>query len=325
MTARENALRIIKFDHPERVVAGPPAHVMSYRGCDHEGYVGGGHDCPVGTKWTDVWGTEWHKEQEGVMGFPRGNPLADPRDLKTYQWPEPDDPRICGQIYEMHKKRFDADRFLGGSHRETLWEKAHVLVGMENMMAAFYNEPEFARELLHGIMDCQLAIARHYLDLGVEMAFLSDDLGTQTGPLLSPSIVNEFLVPEYVRLFALYKEHGVMIVFHSCGHIEAFLELFMELGVDILNPVQANANDLAKVRSLTQGKMALQGGIGTSLVMEGPVDRITQEVRMRLLQLGAEGGYFCQPDHGLPFPQSHIDAFHQALETYGRYPLQPID
>ena len=71
------------------------------------------------------------------------------------------------------------------------------------------------------------------------MACLGDDLGTQTGSLLGPRIVREFLVPEYRRLFRLYREHGVMIGFHSCGNVDAVLETFMELGVDVLNPVQA--------------------------------------------------------------------------------------
>ena len=77
MNAKENALRIIHFDHPERVVTGCPTHAVAYRGCNHEGYTGGGHHLPVGSRWTDIWGTTWHREHDGVMGFPRGNPLAD--------------------------------------------------------------------------------------------------------------------------------------------------------------------------------------------------------------------------------------------------------
>lgn len=57
--------------------------------------------------------------------------------------------------------------------------------------------------------------------------------------------------------------------------------------------------------------------------MAGPVERIVAEVRRRLWQLGREGGYFCGPDQGLPFPQEHVEALHEAVETYGVYPLQP--
>jgi len=88
VTDRENALRIIRFDQPERVVGGLPTYSLCYHGCHHEGFEGGGHDCSLGTKWVDIWGTEWHKELDGVMGFPRGHPLADPENLKHYQWPD---------------------------------------------------------------------------------------------------------------------------------------------------------------------------------------------------------------------------------------------
>jgi len=321
VTEKENALRILRFESPAHVVGGPPCYGLAYHGCNHEGFEGGGHHCPVGSRWVDIWGTEWHKEHEGVMGFPRGNPLADTASLRSYRWPDPDDARICRKVYETAEAFEGGDVFLSGSHRDTLWEKAYMLVGMENMMMAFHAEPAFARDVLHHIMDWQLGIARHYLAVGVELVGLGDDLGTQVGPLLSPETVDEFLVPEYRRLFDLYRSRGVLIGFHSCGHIEWMLERFIDLGVDVLNPVQATANDLGRVRAATQGRMALQGGVSTGTIMAGPPEAIVGEVRQRLWQLGREGGYFCSPDQGMPFPERHMAAFREALAEHGRYPL----
>jgi len=322
MNAKENALRIIHFDHPERVVKSPPAHGIAYRGCNHEGYAGGGHHLPVGSHWHDIWGVGWFREHEGVMGFPREHPLADlPSNLATYRWPDPDDERICQPIYDQATGWDRTTTFLCGSHRDTLWEKSYMLVGMADLMCLFRTEPNAVRELLHRIMDWQLGIARHYLRLGVEIVNCGDDLGTQSGLLLSPKIVAEFLVPEYRRLYDLYKRHGVLINFHSCGHITPLLEVFMGLGINILNPIQATANDLGEVRRITQGRMALQGGISSGLVMDGPVDVIRDEVARRIGQLGREGGYFCAPDQGMPWPPAHIAALEQAVDEFGVYPL----
>ena len=323
MTDKENALRILKFDHPERVVGSWPGRGITYCGCNHEGYEGGGHHLPVGSHWTDIWGTVWFLEHAGVMGFPRGNPLDEPAKLRNYQWPDPDDERICGQIRRMASELTGGDWFLGGSHRDTLWEKTYMLVGMERAMEYFYTEPEFMREVLHRIMDFQLGIAKHYLDVGIEVAGLGDDHGTQLGPLLGPALVREFLMPEYQRLFALYKSRNVIRSFHSCGNIEWAIPIFIELGVDVLNPIQATANNLETVRRLSMGRLALQGGVSTGLIMDGPVERIQQEVRRTLWTLGRDGGYFCKPDQGMPFPEAHIAAFNEAVETFGRYPLQP--
>ena len=138
MKAKENALRIVRFDRPERVLSSYPAHGVAYRGANHEGYEGGGHHLPVGSRWTDIWGTGWHKEHAGVMGFPREHPLADlPRALDGYAWPDTDDERICGWIYEQAEGWDSEEELLHGSHRDTLWEKSYMLVGMQDLMCFF--------------------------------------------------------------------------------------------------------------------------------------------------------------------------------------------
>ena len=323
MGAKGNALRIIRFDKPECIMSGPPQHGLAYFGANHESPQDGvGHERAVGTHWADIWGTVWYKEHEGVMGFPRGNPLDSPEKLAGYRWPDPDDERVVRSIHEQLATFSSSDEvFLSGSHRDTLWERAYMLVGMENLMVYMYTEPGLVRDVFHRIMDFQMGIARHYLAAGVEMVNCSDDLGTQAGPLMGPDMVGEFLVPEYQRLLGLYHRHGVLINFHSCGNIEAMIPIFLELGIHILNPVQATANDLDKVRMLTQGRVALLGGVSSELLMQGPAERIVQEARRRMRQLGTQGGYFCTADQHMPFPPGHLAALQQAVNLYGRYPL----
>jgi len=323
LDAKENALRIITFNQPANVISEPPLYEIYYHGCDHEGFEGGGDESPVGSRWVDIWGTGWEKIHEGVMGLPAGNPLVDVRALKAYHWPDPHDERICGKIYELADAVQAGDGFLAGRHRDTLWEKAYMLVGMENMMVYFLAEPDYAREVLHHIMDFQLGIAEHYLKLGVELVRLSDDLGSQRDLLLSPEIIDSFLKPEYERLCELYRERGILIWFHCCGYVEPLLEMFIQLGVRILHPVQATANNLDRIRTVTQGRMALHGGVNSAIVMDGPRDRIREEAKGRIWQLGQQGGYFCAADQKFPYPQAHMRALNDAIEEYGRYPLQP--
>jgi uroporphyrinogen decarboxylase len=304
----------------------PPCHSVGYFGVNHQGFdAPEGHNVPVGTRWTDIWGTGWHKEHAGVMGFPEVAPLAEPSALSRYSWPDPNDERICAAVYRQAAADHDSDTFLAGRHRDTLWEKAYMLVGMERMMEYFYTEPEFARSVLHGIMDFQLSVARHYLSIGIEMAQLGDDMGTQAGPLLGPRIVEEFLVPEYRRIFELYRSTGVLINFHSCGAIEWMIDTFLDLGVDVLNPIQATANDLDVVRRKTHGKVALLGAVESHVVASGPPEAITAQVRRRMWQLGRDGGYFCGPDQHMPWPDDHYRALVEAVEEYGVYPLQPAE
>jgi uroporphyrinogen decarboxylase len=159
--------------------------------------------------------------------------------------------------------------------------------------------------------------------VGIELAQLGDDLGAQNRPLLSPRIVDEFLVPEYKRLIQHYKAHDVLIGFHCCGDLSSVLGTLIDLGVDLLDPIQATANDLSWVRTTTQGRVALQGGVSSAIIMEGPPARIRREVRHRLWQLGREGGYVCAPDQGMPYPKRHLQALEETITTFGRYPIEP--
>ena len=333
MTNRENALRILRFDNPERVMGGLPCYTMAYHGVNHQAYddaytVSDGHDRPLGEVWYDIWNTGWVKEQEAYMGFPKYPPLDSPDKLRDYCWPDPNDPRIYEKIYQRAAS-FDksSDCFLAGAHRDTLWEKAYMLVGMENMMTYFYTEPDFAKEILHNIMNFQLGIAKHYLKAGIEVASCGDDLGTQQSTLFSPQIMEEFLMPEYRRLFSLYKEHNVIINFHSCGHIEPVIHYFIDLGIDVLNPVQATANDLRNLRALAGRKLSFAGAISTAVLMEGPVEAIDKAVCDTIALLGYDtgeasghaGGYFCAPDQGMDFPEVYYDAYVAALEKYAKY------
>jgi hypothetical protein len=69
--------------------------------------------------------------------------------------------------------------------------------------------------------------------------------------------------------------------------------------------------------------MALEGGVSSATVMEGPIERIVTEARKAMWQLGRNGGYFCRYDQGMPYPEAHVEALFQLVEEYGVYPLEP--
>ncbi len=94
----------------------------------------------------------------------------------------------------------------------------------------------------------------------------------------------------------------------------------VELGVDILNPVQARANDLASVKAAAQGRMALWGGIDTQHVLMRATPAVVEaEVERVMAILAPGGGYICGPDQGMPFPEENIQALWRAAERCGRY------
>lgn len=156
------------------------------------------------------------------------------------------------------------------------------------------------------------------------MAHLSDDLGTQRGLIFSPVLFRRFLKPRYARIIALYKERGVLIRLHSDGNILDLVDEFLDLGIDVLNPVQSRAiGDLGLLRAKTAGRMALWGGVDTQVTLTlGTPEEVRAQVRERIRTLGRDGGYICGPEHSIDIPEANLATFDQAVADYGHYPVE---
>ena len=314
MTAKENLLQAIRHGDPEYVprcdepVMGGVAYAGNFR-----------IDC-----WTDAWGTRWETTRQDMVPFPKGYPLADLRRIDEYRVPDPHalfdaDDSLAGQLAAIPDRE---GKLIFGQQTYFLFERAWALTGMETFMAAFYEHPEELRELLRRITDYNLAVFERYLDLGVDGVGFSEDLGTQRALAISPAHFREFLRPEYARAFAPVKQAGKLVNLHSCGCVQDIAEDLIAVGVDILNPVQARANDLSRLKRIAQGRMALQGGIDTQhVLMLGTPETVEAEVRRVLGLLAPGGGYIIGPDQGMPFPPRNIEALWRAARTWGRYPL----
>jgi uroporphyrinogen decarboxylase len=315
MTPKENFLRAIRFENPEYVPRGNEDIGASVQ------YAGSFRIAC----WTDAWGTRWETTREDMVPFPKGNPLPDLRRIAEYHTPDPHalfdaDASLPERIAGIPDRE---EKLVFGQQTYFLFERAWALTGMESFMAAFYEHPDELRQLLRRITDYNIAIFERYIALGVDGISFSEDLGTQRALMISPAHFREFLKPEYARAFRPVKAAGKLISFHSCGCVQDIIPDLIDVGVDILNPIQARANDLPAVKRLTQGKLALSGGIDTQhVLMRGTPDEVEAEVRRVLKILAPGGGYIIGPDQGMPFPPENIAALWRAAERWGRYPLE---
>lgn len=314
MTAKENLLRAIGCREPEYVPRGNEG-VMA--GAAYEG------NFRIGC-WTDAWGTRWETTRDDMVPFPKGSPLPDLRRIDDYVVPDPHalfeaDLSLPERIAQIPERE---DKLVFGQQTYFVFERAWALTGLDSFLAGFYEHPDELRELLRRIADYNIAVFERYIDLGVDGVSFSEDLGTQRALMVSPQVFREFLKPEYARIFAPVKAAGKLINFHSCGCVQDIVEDLIEVGVDILNPVQARANDLALMKQKAHGRIALMGGIDTQhVLMLGTPDGVEAEVKRVLAILAPGGGCIIGPDQGMPFPRENIEALWRAAERWGRYPL----
>lgn len=278
---------------------------------------------------TDRWGVMWvggtpagREWEPKVQGYAVNRPLQDPSlsKVEDYPFPDPMEPGI------MDGKLDGVDRdqvLILGDLPFLLLERAHVLMGMESLFLAMATEPEAVRVLLGRIADYQIGIVRRYIGLGVDAVRGVDDYGAQNSLLLSPKMWRDLIKPELSRIFKVAKDAGLFVFFHSCGHIMEIVPDLIEVGVDVLDPVQAQANDHAQLKHHFGDRLSFMGGTDSQYVLSrGTPADVEAEVKHRIRILGSGGGYILGPDHFLPIPEPNYRAFLSAGERHGRYPLE---
>lgn len=275
----------------------------------------------------DSWGVRWEggtpagKEWEPlVQPYAVGHPLTDLAKVEDYPFPDPDDPGLMAGLLSG----IDWDQIvLAGELPLLLFERAHALAGMEDLMVAMAENPEAVQILLRRIADFDIRIVERYIELGVEAVRCQDDYGGQVSLLMSPRMWRKLIKPELARIYKVVKEAGLILFHHSCGNVMEIVNDLIEIGVDVLDSVQPKTNDRARLKELYGDRLSFMGGMDTHYVLsQGNTEEIEEEVKRSLRLLGDGGGYILGPDNLIPIPERCYCAYLAAGERYGRYPLQ---
>jgi uroporphyrinogen decarboxylase len=134
----------------------------------------------------------------------------------------------------------------------------------------------------------------------IDIAWTWDDIGTQHAPMISPRMWEEQIKPHHIRMNSAFKEYGATIMYHSCGSIVPFIDGFVEMGVEILNPLQPRAKgmDLAWIKATYGDCLSFHGAMDIQRTLpHGTIEDVAAEVRDRIQVLGAGGGYILAPAH----------------------------
>jgi uroporphyrinogen decarboxylase len=271
---------------------------------------------------------------------PVHHPLADATidDLEKYPWPEPDLPGR-GEGAEAAAKRLyeDTDLALMGRFGGTIVETAFYMMGFERWMVCVASEPEFAGVLLDKITDIAMALDRIGLEATAKYLQIfkasGDDFGMQTGPLYSPRTFRTLFLPRFRRRWQAIREYldqvnpDVKLMFHSCGGIRPLIPDLIDIGLQILDPVQplATGMDSAELKRDFGDRLTFHGGVDEQKVLPlGSQEDVEEEVRRCLREFGPGGGYILAPSHYVQAdtPPANIVAMCRAAQRYGQYPIR---
>ncbi len=272
---------------------------------------------PAGANiWTDHWGITWRKEspQPHMMPFPIDHPIGHELEgIKSFASPPLDHETRFADLAHL---RCPANELLVGEHPFALYERAWLIAGMQNLLAAMASHPERVDHLFAVLGDFEYDIAQAYLELPVEAAWISDDYGMNSALMFSPAMWRRFVRPHLKRIVDLYHERNVLVVLHSCGNITPLIEDFLEVGVDVIDPLQPHCNNLDMIRRKTSGRMCLCGGVCASTLLSGDADKTLLDTQAVIERLGSDGGFIVGPDDDQPYPDATHDAMLSIVQDF---------
>jgi uroporphyrinogen decarboxylase len=263
---------------------------------------------------TDEFGCVW--DRRAGMPHPVKSPLAeDYRLLDGYEMPDPYREGRFDAAKRMADK-YRGQRFIFGKLGMALFERLWAIRGMEQTLMDMVERPEFVEELLDRILhEWNLPIIDQQMDLGADGFYFADDWGSRSSLLFSPSMWRRFIKPRLEVCYQRVRERGGMVGQHSDGYIVSIIPDLVEIGLDILNPLQPFIMDVYAIKDEFGDVLTLYGGIDLDKVITfGSPEEVKQEIHEKAARLGRGGGYILQTCHTMldDVPMENIAAYIEA-------------
>lgn len=276
-------------------------------------------------EYTDPYGIVWRNiyNQSGRYTDISKHPLAS-ADLDALVLPKAGDDETVLSAVRDAVARYGDEKWIIGSCQCTLFEAAWYLRGLDTFMMDMIIDEDYADALFDKLMEYPMEMGLRFIEMGVDMIWLGDDIATQANMMISPDMWRRFLKPRYAKLFSAFKKKkkDIKLCYHSCGNLEAVIPELMEIGLDVLNPIQPLAMDVGEIKRKYGDNLTLYGTMDVQNVLPfGTPDDVKNEVK-RLIDICAPGGgYILSPAHHIQADTSieNIEAFYAAAREYGSY------
>lgn len=245
------------------------------------------------------------------------------QDLQEYPWPDFTPAYRHEHLEEDVARLHDQGKYVMGGVGH-IWEIAWAVTSMPKIMMQFATEPEQAAYVLDRLTEDKLILTRRFVEAGVDSISCGDDVGMQDRMMMSPDMWRQWLKPRWAKVWKTAKEMSpeVQIFYHSDGMIEPIIPDLIAMGLDILNPVQPECMDPAKLKREYGDHLAFWGCVGTQTTFPfGTPEEMKATIKHLIETVGEGGGLFLQPTHVLEpeVPPANVVAFFEACDEYGRY------
>jgi uroporphyrinogen decarboxylase len=268
-------------------------------------------------------------ERHGIgYGQPTSHPLANATlsEIHAYPWPDAKwvDVSQVKRDAQMYNKQY---AILGGDW-SPFWHDTIDLLGMENMLIKMYTEPEIIDAVVGHVVEYYFASSKKIFDAAadvIDIFFVGNDFGSQTGPLVGSELFNRFILPHLKRLIDLGHSYKLKVMMHCCGGFAPLIPSMIEAGLDGLHAVQASCcgMDLRTLKTEFGSKIVFNGAIDSHhILIDGDAEYVLIKTKEVLDILKPGGGYIAGASHDTILGETSVKnvlAMFDAVIKFGKY------
>jgi uroporphyrinogen decarboxylase len=267
----------------------------------------------------DPWGVRWVKE--GAFNQPVGFPLsgASREEMLAYEFPED---KLDFLLHLMDPVLAQKETyFIGCDVSPCVFEMYWRLRGLENAVMDIAGDPELTRAMFSKCARFALTLSRRVCaELPIDWLWCGDDVAGQTSMVMSPAAWRDLIKPLMADIFAEGKAHGLWVAHHCCGALRPIIPDLVEIGLDVLNPVQAGCPgmDPLELKAEFGSTLSFMGGVDTQKLLPfGSASAVRRETEKLINGMTAGGGgYILAASHTIP-PETPDENIFALYETAG--------
>lgn len=275
--------------------------------------------CPYGITWRNI------SNETGHFSEIHKHPLAgDEQKIYDYVMPKAADAADVIAATQKAVADYGKDYWIIGSCQCSMFEASWYLRGLDTFMMDLAMGEDYVDVLLDKVMQYPLDMGLKFIDLGVDMVWLGDDIATQRNMMLSPAMWRQYFKPRYAALFAQFKRRNpnIKLCYHSCGNLQDVVDDLVEIGLDVLNPIQPMAMNPAEFKKRFGKKITMYGTMDVQKVLPfGTPAEVRGEVQSLVRDCAPGGGFILSPAHHIQSDTSveNVEAFYAAAREFGSY------
>lgn len=271
--------------------------------------------------YADEWGVTYKTGGSEAVAHPLRGPIRTIEDARAYRAPDPDADHRLGKLRDV-VARYKGKRAICFHHRAAFMWSAY-LMGLDNLLASFLIEPDLANLVMDKVLECNMRIVRNAIRAGAEIIVLGDDYAHNSGPMMSPAVFEEFILPRLAEMVRLIKSEGAFCIKHSDGNIYPLLDMIVSTGCDGINPIEPVAGmDLRTVKRLVGDRVCITGNIDCAhLLPFGTPEEVEQAVIQAIADAAKGGGYILSSSNSIhsSVKPENLVAMIEATHRHGSY------